>query len=149
LALYADKMAGKTRFGQVLETDPRLGLLGEVNRSAGFLVYLQERISETEGETGHVELSEMGRTGPAPTVLVKLWKEEREHFARICKLAIDAGIEREKLDLIVSYTERVLDLIENVLRALGLDPDSPEVDAIVTRQLALISAAGVVPAVAS
>lgn len=142
--MYADQLAGKTRFGQALDTDPMLGLLGEVNRTAGFIAHIQERIGDdVDPETGDPRLVDVGPSGARGAALVKLWQEERAHLARICKMALDAGVAQAQLDLVTAYQERVLDLLEAVLRDCGLDPDAPAVSEAVTRRLALVSAQGV------
>lgn len=143
--MYADQLAGKTRFGEVIPTDPMLGLLGEVSRTAGAIAYVQWCIDSTRGEDGgEPQITELGPHGETrPTALYKLWQEERAHLAKVSKMALDAGVAQAQLDLVAAYAERFLDSLEAVLRDCGLDPDAPEVSEAVTRRLALVSAQGV------
>lgn len=144
--MYAAELAGRTRFGELIPTDPMLGLLGEVSRTAGAIAYVQRLIEETQDPgTGEPHITEVDLNGVSrPTALYRLWQEERAHLAKVSKMALDAGVAQAQLDLVAAYAERFLDSLEAVLRDCGLDPDAPEVSEAVTRRLALVSAQGVV-----
>ncbi|CAI7980237.1 conserved hypothetical protein [Frankia sp. Hr75.2] len=135
MEMYADRFAERIRFGEVRPVDPMIGLLDEVSRSAAFAAYLEQKIKATEDIDRGVTLTETTLTGRKATPEIELWRAERKHFASVCKLALDAGVEREQIDMITAYQERVLDLIEGVLGDLGLNPDDEHIGAIVTRHL--------------
>lgn len=146
--MYADRFAGRIRFGQVLETDPRLGLLQEFNLTNGMVAYLVQELADTAGVDGRPELMQQVATAGGgshrdvhPLVRVLQW--ERAHLARIAKMIEDIGFSEEQLDLFRAYQDRVVDLIEAVVRDLGRDPDDPEVRRLVAGRLALVAAPGV------
>lgn len=142
--MYAVEFAGRVSFGEELPIDPLLGLVTEVARTNGFIAYLQERISDRTDEDGDVVLMEDDDVGGQHVhPLMMLWRAERAHFTKLCKMTVDAGIEQKTLDLVTAYQTRVLDLIEGLLTELGHDANDPAVDAVVTRHLALITAKGV------
>jgi hypothetical protein len=148
LKLFERDFAGRVRFGDVVETDPLVGLLTEVSRSAGFVSYVEAEIHRAGGTTPEegVRLTESTAGGDQRvSVLVSLWVHAREHLAKVCKLALDADVEQSRLDLIVSYRERVVTLLEGVLMDLGLDPDDPRVDQVVMRRLSLAGANAIMP----
>lgn len=55
--------------------------------------------------------------------LVKLWNEERDRHARICKLAIDAGISERLVAMAERTGHQVAVVIVGVIDALGLPDD--------------------------
>jgi hypothetical protein len=145
---YRTTMAGRARFGEVLDIDPFMGLLNEIGRTAGFMAHVQRRIAATAGEDGDPVLTQTTSAGEIPSALWKILVEERKHFAAVCKMAHDAGIGKVTVDLVAAYQSRFLDILEATLRAAGVDPDAPEVSAAIVRHLALIppdAAAGTAP----
>lgn len=142
-AMYADRFAGRIRFGQVLEVDPRLGLLAEFHRTNGFVAYLQQEIAATAGEDGRPALTRTAVTqaGEREDVvpLVKVWQWERKHLAAVAKMLEDIGFNDAQLDLFAAYQEHVIDVIEGVVRDLGHDPHAPAVAAAVGRRLELVA----------
>jgi len=136
---YRATMAGRARFGEVLDIDPFMGLLNEIGRTAGFMAHVQDRIADTAGPDGDPVITQVTSAGEIPSALWKILMEERRHFAAVCKMAHDAGIGKVTVDLVAAYQERFLDLVEAALRAGGVDPDAPEVSAAIVRHLALVA----------
>lgn len=55
-----------------------------------------------------------------PSVWYQLYLKEREHLAKVCALALRAGIEERKVKLAESQGLLVADAIRRILGALGL-----------------------------
>ena len=66
----------------------------------------------------------------------QLYLKEREHLAKVCSLALRAGIEERKVKLAESQGLLVADAIRRILGALGLTPEQQQlVPVIVPREL--------------
>jgi hypothetical protein len=66
----------------------------------------------------------------------QLYLKEREHLAKVCALALRAGIEERKVKLAESQGLLVADVIRRILGALGLSPEQQRlVPEIVPREL--------------
>jgi hypothetical protein len=152
---YESAYADSVLFGETVDRDPVIGAPHVASKLAGFALYVEREIARTmDPATGRIQLVEMiptagGGQREDVDVRIKLWLDVLDRLLKAYKISSDMRIDEIKLDLVASYQERFLDMIEGIIRALGRDPDDPEVDAIVTRQLALISAAGVVPGTAA
>jgi hypothetical protein len=138
--MYEAEFANSPRFGVIREIDPMSGILQEIGRSNGFIQYLESRINQNvvDGKNENVQLTytdEGGGERVEPAVL--LWKAERVHFARCCKMAGDMGVAAAAIDLARVMGDRLAELLEYVVRDLGHDPDDPRVDNIVRGRLAL------------
>lgn len=139
-AVYEAEFAHSLRFGQIREIDPMSGILQEIGRSNGFIHFLEAKINQNvvDGKNDDVQLTytdEGGGERVEPAVL--LWKAERVHFARCCKMAGDMGVAAAAIDLARVMGERLAEILEYVVRDLGHDPDDEVVDRIVRGRLAL------------
>lgn len=71
----------------------------------------------------------------------QLYLKEREHLAKVCALALRAGIEERKVKLAESQGALVAEVIRRILNALGLTPEQQAlVPRIVPEQLRLLAA---------
>ena len=71
----------------------------------------------------------------------QLYLKEREHLAKVCALALRAGIEERKVKLAESQGALVADVIRRILNALCLTPEQQAlVPQIVPEQLRLLAA---------
>ena len=71
----------------------------------------------------------------------QLYLKEREHLAKVCALALKAGIEERKVKLAESQGLLVADAIRRILSALGLTPEQQQlVPVIVPRELRALAA---------
>lgn len=71
----------------------------------------------------------------------QLYLKEREHLAKVCALALRAGIEERKVKLAESQGLLVADVIRRILGALGLTPEQQRlVPEIVPRELRALAA---------
>ncbi|WP_261561609.1 hypothetical protein [Frankia tisae] len=127
------------RFGAPREIDPLLALQEEVSRTAGLIDLIEGEVNATVGPDGRPMLVETinGREGTrtTPSPLLDLHHRERRHFVAAARAALDGGVVTERDRWIADYQHRVLGLIAGIIRGLGLDPDAPEVVAVVSRCL--------------
>jgi hypothetical protein len=73
----------------------------------------------------------------------QLYLKEREHLAKVCALALKAGIEERKVKLAESQGLLVADAIRRILSALGLTPEQQQlVPEVVPRELRALAAGG-------
>lgn len=109
-------------YGVPIDTDPMNALMDEVKRSAGIVALLEHRLENlpenVEGAPGET-LIELGKFGTQPSVWLKLFNEERAHLARVCKMALDAGVSQNLLDLLKQQSKAWID----VFAAVGNDPE--------------------------
>jgi hypothetical protein len=145
-ATYEREFAGSPLFGDLVELPPMLGLTMVAAKLHGFAAYVEARITETaDPETGHVQLVDTAGDKPQVAVPVRLWMDALERAARVYKMGADAGVQQQQIDLVASYQDRVLDIVEAIVRDLGHDPDDARVAELVGTRLALV-AGGMGPA---
>jgi hypothetical protein len=132
-------------YGQPLDISPTEALLGEVRRSAGIVQWLGEKLGMLEDrlpQMSQVHEFEKGGTVYATDEAewLRLYLAERQHLARVAKLAIDAGVAQEQVRLARTQASLVVMAIRTVLERLGLDESQqglvPQVVPQVLRQLA-------------
>ena len=71
----------------------------------------------------------------------QLYMKERDHLAKVCALALKAGIEERKVKLAESQGLLVAEAIRRILNALGLSPEQQMlVPTVVPRELRLLAA---------
>jgi hypothetical protein len=145
LATYAEVYSHDTLFGQALDLDPMVGLLEVGGKLAGFTAYLEREITRRADADadGRVQLVQQVTSANGaremPDVLVGMWLDALDRQAKAHKLALDAGAQRAQLDLFAAYRDRVLDVLEAVLRDVGVDPDDPAVSEKVASRLMLVA----------
>lgn len=66
-------------------------------------------------------------------ILEEMQRWERKHLLDLEKVWINAGLERERLDLLRTYAARTFELTKNALEALGIDTDDPKVREILAQ----------------
>lgn len=144
LATYAEVYANDTLFGQTVDLDPMVGLLEVGGKLAGFTAFIEREIQRQAAETGRVRLKQTATTAgggsrEVPDVLIEMWHANLERQAKVHKMALDAGAQQKQIDLFDAYRNRVLDTLEAALRAVGVDPDDPEVAAKIGATLMLVA----------
>lgn len=134
--------------GLPIDVDPGKALLDEIHWTAGHVAWLREKVQELEADAlvwGKTQTDQgTGPQGPVdvttekadPSVWYELYLKEREHLAKVCSLALRAGIEERKVKLAESQGLLVADVIRRILGALGLTPEQQLlVPEIVPREL--------------
>jgi hypothetical protein len=132
--------------------NPISGLAWELRRTAGNIVFLQEKLAEMRDEdivwgqtleetklsAGHGKNDEsygLTRDEARVNLWVQLFLKERTHYAGLCKLGIAAGFEAQRQRILEEQVLSVNAVLSNIIAALGHDPDKPEVRALVRDQL--------------
>lgn len=139
--------------GLPVDIDPGKALLDEIHWTAGHVAWLREKVQELEeqdlvwGKEKHEDgvgpqgLVDVTTEKAGPSVWYELYMKERDHLAKVCALALRAGIEERKVKLAESQGALVADVIRRILNALGLTPEQQAlVPRIVPQQLRLLAA---------
>lgn len=139
--------------GLPVDVDPGKALLDEIHWTAGHVAWLREKVQELQSEdlvwgrekhedgVGPQGLVDVTTEKAVPSVWYELYMKERDHLAKVCALALRAGIEERKVKLAESQGALVADVIRRILDALGLTPAQQAlVPQIVPQQLRLLAA---------
>lgn len=139
--------------GLPIDVDPGKALLDEIHWTAGHVAWLRDKVQELEAADlvwGRTQTDTgIGPQGPVdtttekadPNIWYQLYLKEREHLAKVCALALRAGIEERKVKLAESQGLLVADAIRRILGALGLTPEQQSlVPVIVPRELRALAA---------
>lgn len=130
-------------FGKPIDVDPSVALLDQIRWSAGHVEYLRAKVQElTEFElfegrrVDTVKSGDMGgessiRRESGINMWVQMYDKEREFLAKLCALAIRAGLEERRVRLeeqqgqLVAVTiARILDSMVEQITAGGVEiPD--------------------------
>jgi hypothetical protein len=148
-------------YGGKIETTATEALLEEVQRTAGHVAWLGDRVREIESEAavagsdGEHPLvwgvtksksggEDRGVTEEAvPSVWLKLYQQERTHLVRVCSEAIRAGIEERRVRLAEAQGALIAQAIRSILGDLQLSPEQQaRVSEVVPRHLRALSAGG-------
>lgn len=140
------------KLGAPRDVDPGVALLEEVQRSAGHVAWLEEKVrglEESELVWGQVMAAHERRTGgpggnydldreenrATINAWWELYERERRHLAAVASAALRAGVEERRVRL----AERGYDVIEaalvSIIADLGHDPHDARVREIVGRRL--------------
>ena len=146
-------------YGAPIDTDPLTALSEEVQRTAGHVAWLGQLVAELlhDGDGYDESISDDGkrvlrsRTGltqidaggkfERPSVWVDMYREERQHLARVCKMAIDVGVDEHHLQVIERQSEWWITLIRRILDdpELGLSGEQQAaVQGVIARNFALV-----------
>jgi hypothetical protein len=130
---------------RALNVTPWEALLGEVRRTAGAVAWLDRKVAEAPTDEALLK-SVTDEDGPGYARWVKLRMEERQHLARVSKLAVDAGVARELVAQFSLQGETYARLVTNLLgglagRGLGLTEEQERlVDELLHRELLTLEA---------
>lgn len=123
-------------------------LLYEVQRASAAVRWFADKVNElddrevTHGITRTVQKADGSRevtASAAVNMWVRLWQEERDRLARVCKLTLDAGVDERRVRLAETQGQMIVDVIRATLKDLHVE-DSDQVDAVVSRHLRAIGA---------
>lgn len=124
------------RYGLPREVDPDEALLEEVHRTAGHVAWLGEVVAKlqkdelTYGITKVKELADGGEEverKAAPNVWLRLYQDERDRLARVCKAALDAGIAERRVRIAEQQAEQLARVVSAIVKDLGHDLEDPDV----------------------
>jgi len=155
-AAARETMAKAVRtLGLPIDIDPGKALLDEIHWTAGHVAWLRDKVQELEDQDlvwGRTQTDQgVGPQGPVdtttekadPNVWYQLYLKEREHLAKVCALALKAGIEERRVKLAENQGLLVAEVIRRILGALNLTPEQAQlVPVIVPRELRSLAEAG-------
>lgn len=131
-----------------MDADPLDELLTEVSRSAAAVRWLADKVNEledreiTHGITRTVQKADGSRevtAAAAVNVWVKMWQDERDRLARVCKMTLDAGVDERRVRLAESHGRLIVDVIKATFVELQIE-QTQEVYDVVSRHLRAIGA---------
>ena len=148
-------------YGLPIEVTPEQALMEELYRTNGHILWLQERITESDADdmiramwigqrsSGYLtpqELEEYAITGQAH-LWMQLYLKEREHLLQLTTKAIQLGLTERQVTLQEKVIDQIGEAITGLLVNLGVDLTDP----IVRQQTyqALTQAAGAAQLVAA
>jgi hypothetical protein len=124
-------------YGLKIETTATEALLEEVQRTAGHVAWLGDRVRELDPDAMGADTDkhplvwgvtkektggeDRGITEEAtPSEWLKLYQQERDHLVKVCSAAIKAGIEERRVQLAESQGALVAQVIRAILGDLQL-----------------------------
>lgn len=129
--------AEQTLFGgdpDLIQLTPQQALMEEVRRSVAMVRYLQSQISTWNpgaGDLGALPAltDETTRGQGTPTDAaewLRLYREERAHMVRVCKMTIDAGVDIALLALEQQKGVLLASAVREILDQLSLSPEQAQ-----------------------
>lgn len=105
---------------RALNVTPWEALLGEVRRTAGTVAWLDHKVAEAPNDESLLRHGEddAGNPGYAPWVKMRL--TERQHLARVSKMAVDAGVAQQLVAEFTLHGQQLAGLVAQVIAELGL-----------------------------
>lgn len=128
-------------FGVPIDTDPMNALMGEVRRSAGIVAWLEVKVSalpeqlvNADGELNEESMVQITKQGMKPGVWLQLYNDERAHLARVCKMALDAGVSQSLVDMLKQQSQAWIAVFREVFAdpRLQLTPAQQELWPVIT-----------------
>jgi hypothetical protein len=129
-----------TTYGLPRDIDPHTALIEELHRTAGIVSWLGIQVTALEATdlAGPVGGGKDSYPSYQPNVLVRLYQEERKHFADVAKICIQAGIAERQVRIAEQQGQLLAAVIQGVLTDLGVH-DRPETPGIVRKHLQLVA----------
>ena len=107
---------------------PEEGLLREVLWSSQVARALGEAVAQIEDDRKNDGgLPQWGRDSKQLNVLIKAGQDERQLHARLCKLALDAGIAQRQMDILEAQAGAMVQAMITLLTAPALRLDSQQI----------------------
>lgn len=113
-----DRMSMSYGYGLPIDIDPQEALVQEVQRSAGTVFWLQDRISLWE------LADDDGNLRRLPTEEQQWWMDEylrqRQHLSKVAKMAVDAGVAERRVQLAEQQGQILVSVLNQVFDQLSL-----------------------------
>lgn len=109
-------------YGREVEIDPHTALAQEVQRTAGHVQWLGNRIREMESERDLISETMMGNT---MSIWLQIYMNERDRLINVSKVAIAAGVQERTIRLAEEQGRLIATVIRDILldKELGLTPE--------------------------
>lgn len=111
---------------RALNVTPWEALLGEVRRTAGAVAFLDRKVAEAPSDDALLQTTDPETGRPGYARWVKLRMEERQHLARVAKMAVDAGVAQELVARFELQGEHFARALTAVLGGLDLSDEQEE-----------------------
>lgn len=127
--------------GRTDSVDPAQALMGEVSRTVYAVEWYEQRIAALA--TADVpDLEEIAAHRD-------LWMAERKHLGDVTKKASDAGVAMRHIEMQEDLVRRVVRVLDEYTKLMGLDPSSPQAKAAGRRAFEIVAANSNVAAIDS
>lgn len=128
-------------YGKSIEIDPHTALAQEVQRTAGHVQWLSDKIKSLEDET---ELTQSTMAGRTMSIWLQIYMNERDRLVQVSKVAIGAGVAERTIKLAEEQGRLIATVIRDILqdKALGLTPQQRhDAGAVVRKHLIALDTA--------
>lgn len=122
-------------------------LLNELQRSAGFCMWIETKIAEWPDDLiplGETNYDDKGSMQIAPTndaAWLDVWQRERKHLATVAKMCIDAGVDERRVQLAEKQADLMFALINEAFTRLSLSAEQqamvPQIMPALIRRMAI------------
>lgn len=122
------------------EIDPQQALIEELERSAGWVAFLNEQVQALSGVSDMRQLKGGGKDGipeEVPHIWIQMLNHERAHLVNVAKTCIAVGIEERRVRLAEEQGALMANVVRGILADLHIDL-TPEVQKIVHSNFTLI-----------
>lgn len=143
---------GVRAFALPLNIDPKDALLEELHRTAGIIAFYEYQINELapKGTIADTLTGPVGTEGPTESgaiqtpkteahIWIRLHQEEREHYVKIAKVCIDAGIAEREVRIAEAQAAMIAQGIRALLQALNIPLDDPKVRSAIRESMSSIT----------
>lgn len=134
-------MVEKIRMLTPVNISPEDALLGEVQRSASVVSFFDQLVGQ-EVDDNDGDLLMITVEGWKPRAFIEVWTKQREHLAKVCKMALDAGVAERQVRLAEKQGELVAGVIKAIFKDLDLSPEQKQIAPAVARKHLLMLNAG-------
>jgi hypothetical protein len=133
-------------YGSPIDVEPHVALIEKVRRTTGHVAWLHEVVSELAHEMddgapiGGLTQTNLKTLTQSPSVWIEMYQEERRMLARVCKMALDAGVNERAVRVAEAQGEAFAGAIKAILADLGLSKEQQKlVPATVRKHLTLLA----------
>lgn len=128
------------KYALPIKTDPHEALIDELERTAGWIAFLNEQVQALDSESDMLRLKGGGKDGipeVVPDTWIQMLNNERAHFVHVAKTCIAVGIEERRVKIAEQQGELIAGLVRGLLEDLNI-PITDEVRKVVRNRLTLI-----------
>lgn len=128
--------AAQEKYGVPREVDPHAALIEELHRTAGHVSWLALQVQTMDDDEmyDYVGGGPGAVPGTEPHIWLRLYREERNHFLRVAKTCLDAGIAERQVRVAEQQGVLLARAIQGILGELGV-ANRPETAGIVRKHL--------------
>lgn len=128
------------RYALPREIDPHDALIEELERTAGWVAFLNEQVQAISEVNDMRQLKGGGKDGipeEVPHIWIQMLKDERIHLVNVAKTCVAVGIEERRVKMAEEQGQLMAQVVRGILADLDI-PLSPEVQTVVRKNFTLI-----------